>query len=462
MADLPARCLRRTILSGPVGPPFDRPVHTPRPQADSGRAGLGWAGLGWAGWAGLSKLSMSIDADRARRYLVPYVLTFFSIAAVALGITYAALQGWFLYGWSRVPVPQRRDPRRRWSIVIAARNEAQQLDDHSWHGLLSSLSHDWQSFALRHSDSGSPSSPYEVILVDDHSTDGTAEVARRFPHVRVLVLPEGHAGKKAALAYGISQASGDWIATLDADVHLRQDWLRHLDDATTGQVAVAGPVALTPYPENSWFQRWQALDFAGMMVITGASLWHGRFVMGNGANLAFAKTAYEAVGGYESPDGSTSASGDDMVLLGKLTARFAGRVTFAKDPYCIVYTSAKPTLRGFVQQRWRWSAKTGLNHQPALTVTLAFTWVFHVGLLLGIPMAAAGLLPWPTLLVAWSLKLVVDFVLLREAGRMFGAGRYLDGTYPVQSVLHTLYVAGIGTLALLPLDYEWKGRRHRV
>ena len=374
---------------------------------------------------------------------------------MALG--YGALQAWFLVGWRRTPRNRTNPQWRRWSIVIAARNEAGPLS--AEYNLLEMLGEPWHT-----SGEARGNDPVEVIVVDDHSTDGTAEVAGRFPHVTVLSLPEGRTGKKDALAHGIAHASGDWIATLDADVEIWADFLRNLDSATAGRVAVAGPVELYPVPRDSWFQRWQALDFHGMMAITAASLRHGRFVMGNGANLAFAKTAYDAVGGYASPDGRESASGDDMVLLAKLAERFPGRVAFNKDPYCVVRTAAKPTLAGFLQQRWRWSAKTGLNHQPVLTGVLGFTWAFHVGLVTGIPLAAAGALSWRALGTAWGAKAVADLVLLRAAEDFFAfrGPRYLDWTYPLQSLAHAVYVAGVGTLALLPLDYEWKGRRHRV
>ncbi len=370
-----------------------------------------------------------------------------------------------MYGWLHTAEPKGHHLPRAWSIVIAARNEAETLAlppviNSFQRSVLSSLDPAYQSWNPRY---GPPErGPYEVILVDDHSTDSTAAIARRYPHVNVLVLPEGLHGKKAALTYGIEHATGNWIATIDADVFVREDWLRQLDAATTGRVAVAAPVQLRPRPEASWFQRWQALDFCGMMLITAGSIHHDKFVMGNGANLAFAKTAYEAVGGYESPDGRESASGDDMVLLGKLAERFPGRVTFAKDWNAIAYTSAQSTPKGFIRQRWRWSAKTGLNHQPVLTAVLGFTWVFHVGLLVGVPLAMAGYLLWSALGVAWMLKLVIDWALLREATGFFGQRRLLDWTYPLQSFVHTLYVAGIGTLALLPIDYEWKGRRWRV
>ncbi len=374
-----------------------------------------------------------------------------SIVALALAGGYAAIQMRFVRAWRRVrtevqPAATSDGLRQSWSIVVACRNEAANLPR-----LFASLQPQL-------------SDRVELIVVDDHSTDATAAVARALPRARVLSMPTGgeaHAvGKKAALAHGISQARGEWIATLDGDVGVGPRWLATLDAHTTGRVALAAPVHLAH--GETWFGRWQALDFCGMMLITGASLQIGSFAMGNGANLAFAKTAFDRVNGYAAETGAESASGDDMVLLGKLLERFPGRVTFVKTPAAAVVTAAQPTLRAFVLQRWRWSAKTGLNQQPALTATLALVWAYHVGLALGVPLAASGVLPRGVLATAWAVKLAADYVLLREATRHFGRVSLLDATYPLQSVAHALYVAGVGALALLPLDYEWKGRRWRV
>lgn len=61
-----------------------------------------------------------------------------------------------------------------------------------------------------------PSQVGEVLLVDGHSTDGTVEVAKRLrPDIRVLYQPGQ--GKAEALRYGIEQATGEIIVTLDAD-----------------------------------------------------------------------------------------------------------------------------------------------------------------------------------------------------------------------------------------------------
>ncbi len=60
---------------------------------------------------------------------------------------------------------------------------------------------------------------HEVIVVDDHSDDGTADVARSLG-ARVIsaeVLPSGWAGKCWALQQGIEAATTDWVVTLDAD-----------------------------------------------------------------------------------------------------------------------------------------------------------------------------------------------------------------------------------------------------
>jgi glycosyltransferase involved in cell wall biosynthesis len=98
----------------------------------------------------------------------------------------------------------------------------------------------------------------EVIVVDDGSTDGTADIARSFPSVQLIALPEQR-GKSRAFAAGVRAARQDYIIHLDAD-------LKHL---TVGNVtALAEPVLSQGYGmsismrKNSLaIYRWLGLDF---------------------------------------------------------------------------------------------------------------------------------------------------------------------------------------------------------
>lgn len=371
-------------------------------------------------------------------------------AAILFSIGYCSIQLRFVSAWKHLPVAKNEVEKRRWSILIPARNEAAKFRKTNGPSIFQTLDPAFQSYA----------DTYEVIVIDDHSDDQTAELASEYPFVTVLKLPDGLSGKKAALTFGIAQASGDWIATLDADVLVGNAWLTELTAFSRGHQAVAGPVEISE--NGSWFERWQSLDFCGMMLITGASLRIGNWAMGNGANLAFAKTAFDFVGGYESPPGKTSASGDDMVLLAKFVARFPERVTFAKSSEAVVVTQPQRSIGAFIQQRWRWSAKTGLNQQALLTATLAWVWAFHLGLVLGPVLAALGFISWSVLALGWLVKLQVDFQLLNRATEFFDRKHLLGWSYPIDSLVHAIYVAGIGLLALLPVDFTWKGRKHRA
>src|SRR5260221_5313533 len=102
------------------------------------------------------------------------------------------------------------------SVVIAMRNEKENLEN-----LFRSLS------ALNYD-----SADFEIILVDDHSTDGSGEETKKwlsqFSSLIVASLKENQTGKKAALVYGISLANGAEIATTDDDWMLSSNWLRRI------------------------------------------------------------------------------------------------------------------------------------------------------------------------------------------------------------------------------------------
>ena len=114
----------------------------------------------------------------------------------------------FLFGWVRVrrqSMPPKGHAMPGFSVVVAVRNEADNIQN---------LVNDLALLAY-------PPEKFEVILVNDHSTDATDEKIRSmlvdFSSCRLLRLPEGNEGKKAALQLGIAAARFEIIVTTDAD-----------------------------------------------------------------------------------------------------------------------------------------------------------------------------------------------------------------------------------------------------
>lgn len=172
---------------------------------------------------------------------------------------------------------------------------------------------------------------YEIIVVDNNSTDGTADLARSFG---VQVLSEPRPGVCWARQRGTCAAAGDIVVSTDADTVYSPGWLSRIDRsfrADPAVVAVAGPCEFTGAP---WWGRMYATGLFGTVRVAATVFRRVPYVAA--ANLAFARAAFA---GY---DTSATQGGDEIGLLKAL--RRHGRVAFdGRNP---VYTSARRMHRG--------------------------------------------------------------------------------------------------------------------
>ncbi len=377
---------------------------------------------------------------------------------IALALAYAAVMLLYLIGWRNLPrweIPVGFIPVMPVTVIIPARNEAENIA-----ACLQSILRGTYPAAL-----------LEIIVIDDFSTDATAalvaQIAENTRHATVrltrmadYLLPGAQvsAHKKKALEIAIAQARGDLIVTTDADCIVPIDWLNYIVSCSIGThrkgALVCAPVIF--HREKNVLQRFQSLDFLGLMGITGAGIHLGFQRMGNGANLAYPRDLFAEVDGFAGNE--NHASGDDLFLIQKVAQRDPTRVTFLKNRYATVRTEAKPDWRSFWQQRLRWSTKNAaLPEWPVkfvLGIVFCFCWSMVLLALLAPFWALAGWL----LIFQIAVKTVFDFIFLREMCRFFDR-RDLMRSFVPAFFLHIFYIAGVGTASLFFKQYNWKGRK---
>jgi cellulose synthase/poly-beta-1,6-N-acetylglucosamine synthase-like glycosyltransferase len=337
------------------------------------------------------------------------------------------------------------------SVLLAARDEAATLP-HLLHAL---------------GQQTLPPHLFEVLIADDHSADGTAALvaaaALAVPFtLKVIELPAGATGKKAALAAAEAQAHAPWVVCTDADCRPAPGWLRayadlltSADTATAPLHFISGPVRLTP--GGAWFDALLGLEFAGLVGVGAGCIGWGQPTMCNGANLAFRRRTFHEVGGYA--DNQQLASGDDEFLLHKIHQRYPAGVRFLADARALVDTPAPATWRALLRQRVRWASKYPHYRTPAPRRLAVLVLGTNLSLALGLVLA----LCWPTLGpwvgAAWALKLGADAWLLAPVLRLLARQRWLLMLLPLQ-LLYAPYALAVG-LAGQRGSYGWKGRQVR-
>jgi cellulose synthase/poly-beta-1,6-N-acetylglucosamine synthase-like glycosyltransferase len=397
---------------------------------------------------------------------VTLLLSVFLSVFVVLGVGYAVLLLSLTGILRRRTVARSHDgwneeslPLPLVTVLVAARNEEHNLP----HLLEALLCQDW------------PADRLQIVVVNDRSEDHTAQVlaeasARhpgRIETVHVTALPPGIGPKKHALLRGLEVARGTWICVTDADCTFGSGWLRALArHFVPGTGMVVGP-SVFQEPENDsarvgghgLLSGAAALEFASYSVASAAFI-AARFpVIASANNLAYRRSAFEAIGGFARH--TSVVNGDDDLLLQDLHHARNWELAFAAEPDAVVRTLPPEGPRAFWEQRKRW-AGTCLHYRLAPKIILVAVFTFYAGILALLLVGATGLSTHARFiggigLIGFALKTATDFILLYAGLRLFGLTALLRH-FPIAALfqLPLLFAAVvIGSMG----RFTWKGQR---
>lgn len=352
--------------------------------------------------------------------------------------------GW-LAGWAllwRLPTPADPVASRRIrsvTVVVPARNEADRLPR-----LLESLERQTRR-------------PDQTLVVDDHSSDGTASVARAHAAVELVTapdMPEGWTGKCWACTTGARAADGDLLLFLDADVELADDAVAAL--ITTWE-AERGLVSVQPHHETDGPVETLSLPFnvVALMGLGIGSVWPPRSGWGAaGPCMITSRESYEQVGGHAAV---RQAVAEDLALADRYAAAGepvrclagGGRVRFR------MYRD----LRGIVEG-WSKNMATGARRTPLLRGLAIALWITAAlaatGALVGAPTTPSA--PLPVLVGVYLAGFVQFEVLGRRVGR-FGAAALL---WPLLIVFFVAVFLWSSASTFLVRRVRWSGRTLRL
>jgi O-antigen biosynthesis protein len=221
--------------------------------------------------------------------------------------------------FAEVPVAQQRAPRI--SVVVCTYNGARTI-----RGTLEGLS-------------SLPYPDYEVIVVDDGSTDDTAEIAQAYD---VRLVRTENRGLSSARNTGLAAATGEIVAYIDDDAYPDPHWLTYLAATfqSTDHAGVGGPN--TPPPGDGPVAECVANAPGGPIhvLISDSEAEHIP-----GCNMAFRRSCLEAIGGF---DAQFRAAGDDVDVCWRIRDR---GWTLGFNPAAVVWHHRRNSVRAYWRQQ---------------------------------------------------------------------------------------------------------------
>jgi poly-beta-1,6-N-acetyl-D-glucosamine synthase len=360
------------------------------------------------------------------------------IAVMAL---YLVMIAAFTAGYYRIvehkPIPNQA--RNFISIVICFRNEAANI---------ASLFETIQGLDY-------PTDYFEVVAVNDHSTDSTehelAMQQRQVKNLHIINLPPEQEGKKAALSAGVSAAQSSIIAITDADCRLPKYWLANINNLIGAKAdIVCGPVAYRP---TTFFERLAAIEFASLNASGIGAAGVGMPIFCNAASMAFRKEIFTEANLNQ----EQTPSGDDVFLL-HYAKQHHKKIMFIAGSSSLVTTTADSGLKDFINRRKRWGSKTRY-YQDIRTKQVAFlVFLANASILACAGLAVINGANLKLAITLFAAKTIVDYGLLAVHFKANGVKKWAK-YFVLCAALYPIYIT-FTAIGSTTSKFTWKERRY--
>jgi len=324
------------------------------------------------------------------------------------------------------------DPSTYVSVIVACRNEEEKLPR-----LLGCIAR--QDY---------PKELFEVIIIDDNSTDKTFEIASgNAVSTNLTVIKNKGKGKKQAIRTGINTSSGLLIITTDADCRMGDSWIKTIAafyEKCKPDMLIC-PVQLENHP--GFFGRFQELEFLSLQGITAGSALSGNGIMCNGANLSFPRETY--INNMDKLHFEL-VSGDDIFMLHSLKKEMHSKILWLESADAVVTTASSSTIWRLLKQRKRWISK-GKAYNDGYTILIGIITFVTALLQLSVIVSAfinpAFIMPFITIFL---LKSIPDLLILMNTSVRYGKKSLMRWFYPAQFV-YPFYILSVGLSSLMPV-----------
>ena len=331
------------------------------------------------------------------------------------------------------------------TIIIPARNEENNIGR-----CLESLQH--QNY---------PKEKLNIIVVDDQSSDRTAQIVKEFsirsPFIITLlhtdVTSTIRSPKIRALTMGIQHSLNEIIVTTDADCVASPEWISSINTYFEEHVGVV--TGLTVYEKQKnlspLFWGFQFLDFISYTAIAAGAIGMGRMLVSNGSNMAFRIQAFDDSGGFETL--THINTGDDSLLAQKIVEDGKWKARFAFDKRSEIKTQPVSTWKEVFYQRMRWVGQTAY-YPPYMMFFMICTFIMFVSLAVVLPLTSIewNIIPW----LVFAANIFIDYFFMMRFALITKTTEAMKYFIPT-AIIHIPFVL-ISTVGGYFFSFEWKER----